>query len=685
MRGKKVDKFSTSSSPLQPNESPSGSTEIAADPPDIALSIISTIAFNLIILAVCLATIILSLSSAITVPIGSWQETLAIWSIGIAVQAAFLSIIASIRTVCQIWFAHRFTTNGMSSGEMVAAWSALYSGSLRGLEDLVAGFSPIAIMLMIVLIAEIIALGSIGNLVIRREVIEVRETGNITGMGIPNSLATGVFDVGDAADLMTSSIGALIGRPYSESVMPSEEYSPSVKAECDATSGACSHISWTIPTPFNTSLLPSLYINSSTLEFTNATTPQIPTLLPNDVIETTTPMYIVNATCRPEPTLRLEYYLTTRTYWQISQTLSNGTKLKSDGAVMPSRYKSPEIGIFSLVNATATTSMDMYYLAGDELSFAVYARNFNGTFAGFTYVADPCLPSTTVGLAVCTISARKGYAATSILIKDTTPVVSSSILSVTNVTAEAIPVFNKVLTGFSATQVVNRMVGTLSCIFWSCPARGGIPWFNKRLGIIDHFPTEEQEWRDHLGRLAEVLSGVAGRVLTALSVPDVSEVHGYTILNDGLSHTLSITTPCTILLLLGSLTSSILIVFYALYPCLPGRRRSLHLGIRLTESVYSLLSSFEAPIIHARTGSNEPTMVKKALKGQVVLLNDTGSGHMGVDALSKTELRAMKEIRKSPSMGGSLVTLKKAKEKGLTSTAISTRSMAMEGEESGDL
>ncbi|KAJ3044368.1 hypothetical protein HDV00_002260 [Rhizophlyctis rosea] len=584
---------------------------------------------------------------------------------------------------------------GMSAGEMVAAWSALYSGSLRGLEDLVAGFSPIAVILMIVLVAEVVVLGSVGNLVVKKDVGEVRDRGNVTGMGMVNSGVAG-FDVGDAADLVTSHLGALSEVGWTDRAVVPRQWLPSENATCDDSTGICSYISWVTPTPFNVSLFPTLNLSPPTDPVTNDTptfTPQIPSFLPNDTITMNTTLYAINTTCRPSPTLQLNYYLTYRTYWQVTWTSSNNaTKLRSDGAVMPTKYKSPEIGVFQMVNASAATMSDLYYVRpGGELTFAVYARNFQGQFEGFTYVADPVVANTTVGLALCTISARKGYGMTAMRIKDVAPTITSTIFSVTNVTFDETPIFDKTLSGFAPTQIVGRAIGQLSCVFWSCPTRGGIPWFDRRYGIIDRVPMEPEEWNGQLGRMATVLSGAAGRVLAALSVMDAAEAYEYQILNEGLSHTL-------IILLLGSLSSLLLLFFYALYALLPPRKRSLHLGIRATESIYSLLSSFEAPIIHARTGSNEPTVVKKALKNHVVMLAATGGGHMGVDALDKGEVK--KVLKESRKVGGaSLAELrttmrmgKEGKEKefvsagmsGMALMGVSTKSAVMQPEESGE-
>ncbi|KAI8907110.1 hypothetical protein DFJ77DRAFT_189622 [Powellomyces hirtus] len=128
----------------------------------IRMTVISLVR-NLLLIILCLAGGCVGGYGLIVVENRSWQQTFTGLGFGILVQLSLVPIVEFGRMLCQHWFARKLTVKGMKAREMMTAWSALYSGSYRGVED-VAGIGPIAGFLILIYAAEAVVIGAVGNL-----------------------------------------------------------------------------------------------------------------------------------------------------------------------------------------------------------------------------------------------------------------------------------------------------------------------------------------------------------------------------------------------------------------------------------------------------------------------------------------------------------------------------------------
>ncbi|KAJ3158094.1 hypothetical protein HDU86_003046 [Geranomyces michiganensis] len=98
-------------------------------------------------------------------------------SIGGAVQVALFPLANLARMICQLWFTYNIVNGGMPAERMFSSWSLLYSGGFRGIEDLLGGASPIALVLLCWFAAEACIIGAIGTLYTVQPTVTTRAVG----------------------------------------------------------------------------------------------------------------------------------------------------------------------------------------------------------------------------------------------------------------------------------------------------------------------------------------------------------------------------------------------------------------------------------------------------------------------------------------------------------------------------
>lgn len=427
----------------------------------------------------------------------------------------------------------------MDVGEMVAAWSALYTGSLRGAQDMLAGFSPIAVLLILVYVGQVIMVGAIGNLYYLRPTSSISAEGLLPMMDVAGMTTEGFNNVGDVADRLVGNLGGLTSTVYKHAVIPGPEWQISPNVSCDAQSGACTANRIAVSHSFDVSMLVPINNASSPVNL-----PLRSFYGSGDIISSEMRAINVTVSCKAAPGLRLEFYPgSANTLVRIVGRVDEGGELTGDGVITPLQ-KCLEIGIMPMQNATGTGA-DTYYINQlGELYFAVFARNFAGSFRGFNYVLSPTDNKTSIGLGICAVKASVGRTAGKIQLIRTQNALLPAIIAVSNSSFPIIPppLFAKTAAGFGATQMVTRQLGSLSCFLWACPTakknQTTLPWFDVQTGLIHKVPNSTTDWDDQLGRVAAALAELSGVTLAAMTVPNVTTTVPFTVFSQHHASTL---------------------------------------------------------------------------------------------------------------------------------------------------
>ncbi|KAJ3033625.1 hypothetical protein HDV00_006023 [Rhizophlyctis rosea] len=236
---------SLSPSPDKSNTVPGG------DYDGFDLSIISIIVVNAVIVIVCVVGLVYGKGQRVLVTNGSMGQTFVGWCVGIGVHAALLPVINLGRWVCQMWFARQLATRGMRGRQMMSAWSALYSGSFRGIEDIAAGLGPIAVTLLLLYAGEAVVIGAIGTLYDLNPTTILKGQGTLPLMTLVRS-ETPSFDGWDATDRLTSQLSDLSSPLQKGTNTPLDMWQSVPRSTCDSASHTCSTTRFGIAHPFST-------------------------------------------------------------------------------------------------------------------------------------------------------------------------------------------------------------------------------------------------------------------------------------------------------------------------------------------------------------------------------------------------------------------------------------------------
>ncbi|KAJ3294257.1 hypothetical protein HK104_003793 [Borealophlyctis nickersoniae] len=608
-----------------PNKLPRSSSRRGCTRSDAA-----TIAVSLFIFLVCAAALIVGLGHFIVMrpedQSGSYASILAGLGIGFALQTALFSILTFGRAVGQLWFAYRITSNGVSVTEMVASWSALYSASFRGMEGLMSGRSIIAWVLMVLSMGQIMLSAALGNLYLIQPFTTLKSEGKMLGMGPVTGDMPG-FDQGNAVDTLLGSIGTIMVPLQKEAILPGPEAQLQATATCSADGSACEITRWGLANPLNMSRLhtartkysdwiPASSRPAESNVGANATS--IPQFDKGDIIHANMTAYAVTVKCapstdlfaRPNPWNPAEVW----TLWTVPGVTP---ELQSAPGVLPSLHPTgPEFTAFTLVEASlGNLGQYLFSYITDKGEFYVtfMSRNYgNMNSSGFTYITDPIIGAK-IGVAKCTVSARTGVVDTQLQLVYTAPTTVSKIISTSPPSFSTSS--NTFLDSPVAGQVISRVMAQFNCVTWVCPTGDRMPWFAATTGIAPKVPETEEEERQIIGTAVAALADLVVLSLAAVSVPVPGKDVPYQVFSDSASSMFIITPSCAGVLIAGAVCSLLVSILYTVIAlCNP----LLTSGVRITDSIYTLLDYFQSPVVHnvgKQDGYREPMVVQRALRG----------------------------------------------------------------------
>jgi len=457
------------------------------------------IIMNVAILVICIAVAVLGSKGAMKVATNSRFQWLAGWSIGFAVQAALVPIINLSRMLCQLLFAHGLIKRGMRGRDMVAAWSALYSGSFRGLEDITSGASLIALVLLSMYLGEVVVIGAIGNLYYPVATRAIRVEGTMPLMRVLGG--SGEVDTNHLADRLVAELPRLSGALYKQGVLfPSQPVSKS----CNSSLGSCDVSRFSVSHPYGT----SFYDPSNRVDCCG----EVPSMeLDEEIVAKMTALRAdvsckaaVNATSwRPYPTYTIWQV------WELEETVSlqSGRQLEENPI--------PEVAELSisplLLDLNADTDI---YVDNDGGRYVfLFARNFNQTIPGFYYVDDPVNATRSqIGVSICRIGVYGGLADAVISLAYMDPAIISRVQSA-SVIENSFEKHSLLLEDMNdASPAASAMLGPLqklTCWSWMCPSTpGSIPWFMSVLGIMPALPVTQSDYDNILGTAAAALADI---------------------------------------------------------------------------------------------------------------------------------------------------------------------------------
>ncbi|KAJ3291549.1 hypothetical protein HK104_005973 [Borealophlyctis nickersoniae] len=582
---------------------------------------------NVCILGICATALILGRYGQLKVEKG-WKEPIPRTFVGFAVQTSAIAMVSLTRHICQIMFARAITSDkGVKFRKMVAGWSVLYSGSFRGLEDMLSALNIWSIVLAVALLGEIALLSSIGSLASMEELAIIRENGSLPLMTVVTR-DTPWYDPGDASDLMVGHLDTMSSPLYKQGTFPPPDSQPYPNATRDPITGGCSVTRLSIVHPFNFSLF---------YPPTDITPIALPIVKEGETVIADVRANLVTVNCTPPTSFTLAKYRVAG-YWEILGTLDDGRSLMSSSAFQSASIGIPEIGVSPLViNRSMANS---YYVgAKGELYIAVYARNFQTgtTFKGFQYFPDPNNLTASVAVTLCSIVARPGRSVGTIYFPYIEPTTISRVDAATPFESTGDTLFTLTRGGGLAT--VQLLIGTLaklSCSYWACPVINTefapYPWFDRATALLKRKPETQADYDNQIEVVTQVVANLSSLIFAVSTMPDTNSTGAYGISSKELLSKLYITKGCTGVLIAGIVSAILLICFYVVSKFMLDEQSDFNVGIRITDSVYFLLGS-SRPVIQDDVASGTNGLaLKKALTNTTVHLTRVGIRRVPDDA-----------------------------------------------------
>ncbi|KAJ3182636.1 hypothetical protein HDU87_007975 [Geranomyces variabilis] len=620
--------------------------------------------------ALCAVGAVVGKDGYIVVENGTWGKTITGLAFGILVQVSLVPIVECGRMWAQRWFARKLTAKGMKAREMLTAWSALYSGSYRGVEDF-AGVGPIALFLILIYASEAVVIGAIGNLYTVVPTVALKATDELY-LRRPLLSTTQMIPVtGLAYDAYVNDAS---GRTSDDWIRMTSESTRVQYMKDKATvtcqpDGSCKSVATGVFNPIGFSTLDGA---SGSLPFT--------TLVINDQIQTSATVIEITNECTTVPAERTEFQGIVPGYVSWPAILVPGTDLADQQWLVPISLgghffmtMAPEIGSFSLTRYNPNNALSPIYAPPlGEIYMLPYAYRIPGRYVGMQYLDEIYAKeyyneSVPVGFAFCKVTARTGLADVSISVSGQTEVdgVSTTYTRVDTLhqISELTPLNFNVTEGFGSAVIAGHLVNSISCSWRICPASSNytdVPFVTQSAGYLS-IPDGPDGW-DYAGGLAKVAQRMSEIVLVAIgavssstgrfgtldpypyAIPDPVSVpvQVFTTATHG---RVVISTGCVAILITGGVMAVALLVYeIALYA--RGGHRAMAPGILITDSIYYFLKSFHDSIIHPATPGMidpHPDELRRALGSKTFLLGQTLT-QVGLDESKKNELGSVSDF-----------------------------------------
>ncbi|TPX56452.1 hypothetical protein PhCBS80983_g04534 [Powellomyces hirtus] len=647
----------------------------------IRMTVISLVR-NLLLIILCLAGGCVGGYGLIVVENRSWQQTFTGLGFGILVQLSLVPIVEFGRMLCQHWFARKLTVKGMKAREMMTAWSALYSGSYRGVED-VAGIGPIAGFLILIYAAEAVVIGAVGNLYRITPTLVVKAI-NTVPLHSPMSAASWRGSQGLTYE---SYVTDMSSRNADNWITLTQDYTRvqfmKDRADVSCRADGCTAV---VNGVFSPLAISSLKGAESTLPWT--------TLTVNDVLRTQATMIEITTTCGTVPENRTAFPGVQPNVISYPSVMIPGgigkwlTPVRSGGRFY--NNLSPEVGLLpQTAEGTGSNDLTPVYAsrATGEMYVIAYASNIAGQFAHMMYMQEP-YSNRSVGFTFCGIAANIGLANVAIKVTGQAEATTGSdsrskdegTLHKTLYTQvqemEQVGDLRKLSfnnsEAYPSAVVVSHLFNALGCSWRICPAKNlstSVPFFDETSGLLSIPPTPlGWDYENQVGLIARRISeitvtGVAavssatGR-LGAITVNTIAPTFNpkmvrAQVLTPNTHGKVVISTSCIGILLIGAGSALILIILEVTTLVSPSRRRARRApAILMTNSIYYFLKSFQDSIVHPHTPNMvdpHPDELRQAMGSKTFLLGQ----RCGIQSIGEEEKESVLDfwihVTKEPS------------------------------------
>ncbi|KAI9099546.1 hypothetical protein DFS34DRAFT_77488 [Phlyctochytrium arcticum] len=574
-------------------------------------------------LVLCTAVVV-GMGELIVVQNESVWRTMCGFAMGAAVQMALYPFANLVRMFCQLSFTYQIVRGGMSARKVLATWSALYSASLRGLEDMVVGANAISFMVIVCLVAQAVIIGAIGNLYVLKPTWS--ENGGSSWIKIQRTRSDEAEFYSTTVDMMQANLGTSCSETIQNAAIFEEPNVTCTAAGCIATAYAAYHpilkVAYNLPyTISDVELAREDVIRSQvsgarvTIDCTHDVSPLH---LYDMAVEYETPSWVNRAV-------------------KINGTFPDGRMFRAgDGSygilfhdnAIPYR----EIGLIQgleLVDPTSSFA-DLPFVDdhGNQM-FLMFAKGFPQAIQGFTQYQDPSQTTDQIGINLCSVALESTTVNVELEVEFTEPSLRTKLLS-----SQLVSIDHKIdlaaLEDEWVARTQSQLSFWLSCYFWFCPVRADVlPEFNLQCGLLE--PNSHGDI-DYEGQLAKTISSLAKLNLMQhagfmLGATDVAggETVPYKVHTLHNKSRLVTTNACNIILMVGVVCSTLLIILHVVIDLAARKWPALERAMEMTDSVYALLAAFDSNLIRSESATNT-TSIRRALRGTKMVLGGSSSG-----------------------------------------------------------
>ncbi|KAJ3018072.1 hypothetical protein HKX48_003182 [Thoreauomyces humboldtii] len=546
----------------------------------------------LAILGLCIASILVG-KAGIELPVQpGYYLSGARLVLGMIVQISLSAPMELVRRICQILFARRLTGRGMTSREMLTAWSAIYSNNYRGIEDLHLQMGPITALLLFFYFAEIVAIGSIGLLSTSSPVNTVKAQGHVPTYGPLQSTDTfsaraqdAIFGVGRLCDPIVQQA----------MLMPPQKACPEVSSTLAAASGAYTSCQSIVASSLTLPDLTNTQFDDSALQF------DWTYILPGDIFEGVFSTVGVTATCSSLSAAGVTG--STSSAFKLMLTLPNGEIMASRIPFLNARdasFTTPTVQIQELARSPDYT--EPFVTDSGSLYVGLVAYNFAETFSDMTTVHLPLQDGSgnvrNISVALCELQVTVGSANAGVQVISA---MEQIVPYVMHATYAAEPTLFDMSggTGYGTAQFVSQALMEMSCDVLPCTQSStSPPGFNLLTGLIER-TSDNAGWTvdyDHqLATITQALARLSTLLIsTYVEASDIFDVDptSQTIVTSLLFKvSLQITSNCELILLVGAISSCLILTVH-IVGRLSKATFARHLyppTLWVTESIHSLL------------------------------------------------------------------------------------------------
>ncbi|KAJ3156014.1 hypothetical protein HDU89_005577 [Geranomyces variabilis] len=390
--------------------------------------------------------------------------------------------------VCQLWFTYSIVNSSMSAERLFSSWSVLYSGGLRGIEDVIGGANPIALVLLLWFAAEACIIGAIGTLYTVRPTITTKAIGAWPDLLRNTENAT--YDNNMANDLSQGNLFGAICSPLQRAATMAEP--PIVACSPDGTYCRGSATGALHP------LIAGSFGIPYYLPFTNITA--------GDVVEGDVLAATVTISCNSTANFTL-WENEAPPDWAKAELFVN-VSLPTDSGDWTTITAGTGYGI--IYQAPGLPEIGVLPLAATEAGgfmMVLFARDFPDDFRGFQQFRDP-IRVRRLGLTLCTTDISVGTAAMETAVVFTTPTV---VTQVQKVEIKGPMRGLHIGSNFGLYAVIQAGYYYLNCYYWYCPQTPVVPMFDRQCGLLAQPVVAEQY--DYDGQQATAISALTKTIM----------------------------------------------------------------------------------------------------------------------------------------------------------------------------